>query len=71
MLAHGSFSTNSFHCILKMLVVYITRLVKDLAWDCISETYLIKYAHNGRLCDLRIVDILEVNSLITAFKAGM
>ena len=32
--------------------LYIYHLGQDLGWDLIWALYLIKYAHNGRLCDL-------------------
>ena len=43
----------------------------DLAWDWISASYLIKYAHTGRSCDLLIFGIPEVNFLVRAFQFGM
>ena len=46
-----------------------------LAWDWISASYLIKYAHTGRSCDLLgdllIFGIPEVNFLVRAFQFGM
>ena len=50
---------------------YIYHLGQDLAWDCISASYLIKYAHTGRSCDLLIFGIPEVNFLVRAFQFGM
>ena len=46
-------------------------LGQDLAWDWISASYLIKYAHTGRSCDLLIFGIPEVNFLVRAFQFGM
>ena len=40
---------------------YLSHLsCKDGLWDLISASYLIKYGHTSRLCDLRIVGIPEV-----------
>ena len=50
---------------------YIYHLGQDLAWDWISASYLIKYAHTGRSCDLLIFGIPEVNFLVRAFQFGM
>ena len=50
---------------------YIYHLGQDLAWDWISASYLIKYAHTGRSCDLLIFGIPEVNCLVRAFQVGM
>ena len=50
---------------------YIYHLGEDLAWDWISASYLIKYAHTGRSCDLLIFGIPEVNFLVRAFQFGM
>ena len=50
---------------------YIYYLGQDLAWDWISASYLIKYAHTGRSCDLLIFGIPEVNFLVRAFQFGM
>ena len=50
---------------------YIYHLGHDLAWDWISASYLIKYAHTGRSCDLLIFGIPEVNFLVRAFQFGM
>ena len=47
---------------------YIYHLGQDLAWDWISASYLIKYAHTGRSCDLLIFGIPEVNF---SFLLGM
>ena len=49
----------------------IYHLGHDLAWDWISASYLIKYAHTGRSCDLLIFGIPEVNFLVRAFQFGM
>ena len=49
---------------------YIYHLGQDLAWDWISASYLIKYAHTGRSCDLLIFGIPEVNFLVRAFQFG-
>ena len=50
---------------------YIYHLGQDLAWDWISASYLIKYAHTGRSCDLLIFGIPAVNFLVRAFQFGM
>ena len=50
---------------------YIYHLGQDLAWDWISASYLIKYAHTGWSCDLLIFGIPEVNFLVRAFQFGM
>ena len=50
---------------------YIYHLGQDLALDWISASYLIKYAHTGRSCDLLIFGIPEVNFLVRAFQFGM
>ena len=50
---------------------YIYHLGQDLAWDWISASYLIKYAHTGRSCDLLIFGIPEVNFLVRAFQFCM
>ena len=50
---------------------YIYHLGQDLAWDWISASYLIKYAHTGRSCDLLIFGIPEVNFIVRAFQFGM
>ena len=50
---------------------YIYHLGQDLAWDWISASYLIKYAHTGRSCDLLFFGIPEVNFLVRAFQFGM
>ena len=50
---------------------YIYHLGQDLAWDWISASYLIKYVHTGRSCDLLIFGIPEVNFLVRAFQFGM
>ena len=50
---------------------YIYHLGQDLAWDWISASYLIKYAHTGRSCDLLIFGVPEVNFLVRAFQFGM
>ena len=50
---------------------YIYHLGQDLAWDWISASYLIKYAHTGRSCDLLIFGIPEVKFLVRAFQFGM
>ena len=50
---------------------YIYHLGQDLAWDWISASYLIKYAHTGRSCDLLIFGIPEVNFLVRVFQFGM
>ena len=50
---------------------YIYHLGQDLAWDWISASYLIKYAHTGRSCDLLIFGIPEINFLVRAFQFGM
>ena len=63
-------NSNSFQWILKFFF-YIYHLGQDLAWDWISASYLIKYAHTGRSCDLLIFGIPEVNFLVRAFQFGM
>ena len=50
---------------------YIYHLGQDLAGDWISASYLIKYAHTGRSCDLLIFGIPEVNFLVRAFQFSM
>ena len=40
-------------------------------WDWISSSYLIKYAHTGRSCDLLIFGIPKVNFLVRAIQFGM
>ena len=50
---------------------YIYHLGQDLAWDWISASYLIKYAHTDRSCDLLIFGIPKVNFLVRAFQFGM
>ena len=45
-------------------------LGRHLGRDCISASYLIKYAHNGRSCDLRVFSNPEINFWIRAFKFG-
>ena len=50
---------------------YIYHLGQDLAWDWISASYLIKYAHTGRSCDLLIFGIPELNLLVRAFQFCM
>ena len=45
----------------KKFFLHIYHLGQDLAWDWISASYLIKYAHTGRSCDLLIFGIPEVN----------
>ena len=55
----------------KIFFFYIYHLGQDLAWDWISASYLIKYAHTGRSCDLLIFGIPEVNFLVRAFPFGM
>ena len=50
---------------------YIYHLGHDLAWDWISASCLIKYAHTGRSCDLLIFGIPKVNLLVRAFQFGM
>ena len=50
---------------------YVYHLGQDIAWDWISASYLIKYAHTGRSCDLLIFGIPEVNFLVRAFQFGM
>ena len=64
-------NSNSFQWIYFFLYIYIYHLGKDLAWDWISASYLIKYAHTGRSCDLLIFGIPEVNFLVRAFQFGM
>ena len=41
--------------------LYLYHLGKDLGWDWIWASYLIKYAHNGWSYDLGIFGIPEVN----------
>ena len=55
----------------KKSFLHIYHLGQDLAWDWISASYLIKYAHTGRSCDLLIFGIPEVNFLVRAFECGM
>ena len=50
---------------------YIYHLGQDLAWDWISASYFIKYAHTGWSCDLLIFGIPEVNFFVRAFQFGM
>ena len=47
---------------------YMHHLGEDLRWYWIWASYLIKYAHNGRSCDLSIFGIPEVNFPARAFK---
>ena len=47
---------------------YTYHLGQDLGWDWIWVSYLIKYAHNGRSCDLDIFGIPEVNFPARAFE---
>ena len=63
-------NSNSFQWI-KNFFFYIYHLGQDLAWNWISASYLIKYAHTGRSCDLLIFGIPEVNFLVRAFQFGM
>ena len=57
---------NSFNRISIFWQIY--HLGKDLGWDRIWASYLIKYAFNGWSCDLGIFGILEVNIPARAFK---
>ena len=50
-------NSNSFQWIENFFYIY--HLGQDLAWDWISASYLIKYAHTGRSCDLLIFGIHE------------
>ena len=58
---------NSFHQIKKIFSIFVTS-VKILDWIWFS--YLIKYVHNGRSCDLDIFGIPEVIFSVRAFKLG-
>ena len=57
---------NCFHWI--SIFWYMYHLGQDLGGDWRWASYLIKYAHNGWLCDLGIFGIPEVNFLAGAFK---
>ena len=54
----------------KHVLLYV--LFKRRFWgDWISESYLIKFAHHGRFCDLQIFCIPEFNFWFIAPKFGM